>query len=295
MKITNTPIQAFKSPLTEEAGVEVWIKREDLNHASISGNKLRKLKYNLEAAKEQGKTKLLTFGGAFSNHIYATAAAGKLFGFDTIGIIRGEEHLPLNPTLTFATKSGMHLHYIDRTRYRLKNSLIVRNDLKTKFGDFYLIPEGGTNDLAIKGCEEILTEEEKAFDHYCLSVGTGGTVAGIIQSLQGKGNIIGMSALKGDFLEVEINSLFRQFSLPEYTNWHINNDHHFGGYAKTNDALFTFIKEMEEKHDLPLDPIYTAKSFFGLLALIKKGEIKRGEKALYIHTGGLQGRAGKGI
>lgn len=295
MKIDATPIRAFQSPLIQQMGVELFIKREDLNHEEISGNKLRKLKYNLEAAKEQGKDKLLTFGGAYSNHIYATAAAGKLHGFETVGIIRGEEHLPLNPTLEFAKSCGMELHYIDRTRYRLKNSPLVINDLKRMFGDFYLIPEGGTNELAIKGCEEILSEEEKNFDHYCLSVGTGGTIAGIIQSLRGKVNIIGMSALKGDFLEVEINSLFRQFNMPEYNNWHINNHYHFGGYAKTNEDLINFIKEVEEEHNLPLDPVYTGKALYGILDLIKKGEIKKGEKVLFIHTGGLQGRAGIGL
>ena len=295
MNIQHTPIQEIRTSLTQEKGVELYVKREDLNHPDISGNKLRKLQYNLKAAKEQGFHKLLTFGGAFSNHIYATAAAGQLFDFETIGIIRGEEHLPLNPTLDFAQSCGMEIHYMDRTRYRLKNSLIVLNELKKKHGEFYLIPEGGTNDLAIKGCQEILIEEEKSFDYYVLSVGTGGTLAGIIQGLTGVNKIIGISSLKGEFLEVEINSLFRQYNLPEYDNWYVNQEYHFGGYAKTSDELFQFIETMDKEHNLPLDPVYTGKALFGTMDLIKKGDIPRGSKLLFIHTGGLQGRAGFGI
>ncbi len=295
MLIEQTPIQEIQNELTLEKGVSLYIKREDLNHSEISGNKLRKLNYNLKEAKESGFKKLLTFGGAFSNHIYATAAAGKLFGFQTVGIIRGEVHAPLNPTLEFAQSCGMELDYMDRTRYRLKNSLIVLNELKKKHGEFYLIPEGGTNDLAIKGCSEILGPDEKSFDHYIMSVGTGGTLAGVIQSLEGSGNIVGMSSLKGDFLEVEINSLFRQYNLPEFNNWTVNQDYHFGGYAKTSDELFKFIANIEVEHQLKLDPVYTGKAFFGIMDLIKKDEFDKGSKILFIHTGGLQGRAGFGL
>lgn len=292
MVIEQTPIQEIKTNLTQEKGVSLYIKREDLNHPHISGNKLRKLFYNLKAAKEQGVKKLLTFGGAFSNHIYATAAAGQLYGFDTVGIIRGEEHLPLNPTLTFAKSCEMKLHYMDRTRYRLKNSLIVLNELKKRHGDFYLIPEGGTNDLAIKGCAEILGTKERSYDYYVLSVGTGGTLAGIIQSLKGAGKIIGMSALKGDFLEVEINSLFRQFNFPEYENWKVLQNYHFGGYAKTSAELFQFINKFEEDHQLLLDPVYTGKALYGIMDMIGRNEFEKGSHILFIHTGGIQGRAG---
>jgi 1-aminocyclopropane-1-carboxylate deaminase len=295
MKMDATPIERLEMPLLTEKGVSLSIKREDLNHPDISGNKLRKLKYNLSAAKEQGHDTILTFGGAFSNHIYATAAAGAEERLKTIGIIRGEEHLPLNPTLSFAKSKGMAFTYLDRTRYRLKNSGTVLNELKRKYGRFYLIPEGGTNELAIKGCTEILSPSEKRFSHYALSVGTGGTLAGIILSLAGAGKIIGFSALKGEFLEVEVNNLFKQFNLPEYGNWNINQDYHFGGYAKITDELRTFVKEMEEVYDLPLDPIYTAKTLFGLLSLIKEDKFPVGSEILMIHTGGLQGRMGFGL
>lgn len=295
MKIASTPIQKLDLPFLKQKDIEVFVKREDLNHHLISGNKLRKLKYNLEAAKEAGHETLLTFGGAFSNHIYATAAAGKEYGFKTIGIIRGEEHEPLNPTLSFAKEQGMQLHYLDRTRYRLKNSGIVLNDLKNRFGSYYLIPEGGTNDLAIKGCLELLSDDEKQFSHYCLSVGTGGTIAGLIQSLAGKGQIVGFSALKGEFLEVEINSLFRQFDYPEFDNWSVNQDYHFGGYAKVTEELIDFIKTMEADYELPLEPIYTAKALFGILDMVENGKFEKANKILFIHTGGLQGRAGFGL
>jgi len=295
MKIGSTPIHSIQHPVAEEKSVSLFVKREDLNHEHISGNKLRKLKYNLSCAKDHHFDTLLTFGGAFSNHIYATAAAGKANGFRTIGVIRGEEHLPLNPTLQFAEDNGMELHYMDRTSYRLKNSSTVLNELNSLFGDFYLIPEGGTNELAIQGCMEILNEEELNFDYYGLSVGTGGTIAGIIQGLNGKQNVIGFSALKGNFLEAEINNLFRQFNLPNHQNWRVNDDYHFGGYAKAPPELMQFIAAMEKDHQLPLDPVYTGKALFGLLDMITKDAFPKGSKLLFIHTGGLQGRSGFGL
>lgn len=292
MKIEHTAIQAFEHPLLQQNDISLFIKREDLNHPEISGNKLRKLKYNLEKAKMLGKNTLLTFGGAYSNHIYATAAAGDLLGFQTIGIIRGEEHLPLNKTLEFASAKGMVLDYLDRTHYRLKNSTLVLNSLKRKYGDFYLIPEGGTNELAIKGCMEILADHELGFNYYCLSVGTGGTITGIIQRMAGSHEIIGYSSLKGDFLEAEINSLVRQYNLPKHKNWHINNEYHFGGYAKTSEQLMSFIQQVEKEQGLLIDPVYTGKALFGILDQVDKGFFRPGSKILFIHTGGLQGRAG---
>ena len=295
MKIGSTPIHSLSHPVALEKGVSLYVKREDLNHEHMSGNKLRKLKYNLlEARKRQQKT-ILTFGGAFSNHIYATAAAGKAYGFQTIAIIRGEEHLPLNPTLQFARDQGMLLYYLDRTRYRSKHMPIILDDLRERFGDFYLIPEGGTNELAIQGCQEILSDDELQFDYYALSVGTGGTIGGIIQRLKGKQLVLGFSALKGGFLEEEIKNLFKQYNLPQFTNWDIHNDYHFGAYAKATPDLMAFIKNMESAFDLPLDPVYTAKALYGLLDMIEQGAFPEGSSLLFIHTGGLQGRAGFGL
>lgn len=294
MESLPTPIISIHDPQLAKKGVELLIKREDLNHPVISGNKWRKLKYNLQEAKKQGHNRLLTFGGAYSNHIYAVAGAGREFGFETIGIIRGEEHLPLNPTLSFAKTAGMQLHYMDRATYRRKSEPDIIKLLKQQYGDCYLIPEGGTNALAIRGCEEIVAEIDTDFDYLCCPVGTGGTVAGLISGLKGKSNVIGFSSLKGNFLQKEVGQLLEEEG-SHFTNWIINTDYHFGGYAKTKPALLDFIKGFEEQHHIPLDPVYTAKMLFGIYDLIQSGQFPPGTRILAVHTGGLQGRAGFGI
>ena len=189
-------IQKIEMP-TNNKNLTFLVKREDLLHPTISGNKWRKLKYNLIEAHKQGYRTLLTFGGAYSNHIYSTASAGRIFGFDTIGIIRGEEHLPLNSTLSFAVKCGMKLHYIDRTTYRKKTEPFFLEELEHKYGKYYFIPEGGSNTLAIKGCSEIINDINTDFDFILSACGTGGTLSGIISGLNGKSNIIGIPVLKG--------------------------------------------------------------------------------------------------
>ncbi|MCB0486532.1 MAG: pyridoxal-phosphate dependent enzyme, partial [Flavobacteriaceae bacterium] len=190
--------------------IKLVIKREDKLHEHISGNKYRKLKYNLIAAKEKGYTKLLTFGGAYSNHITATAAAGSEYGFETIGIIRGDEladKIDENPTLRFAKKCGMQFKFVTREHYRIKTSEEFINSLYNEFGNIYILPEGGTNNLAVKGCEEILTEEDAEFDYVCTAVGTGGTIAGLINSAKAHQKIVGFPALKGEFLTKEIKKI----------------------------------------------------------------------------------------
>ncbi|UUV22552.1 1-aminocyclopropane-1-carboxylate deaminase/D-cysteine desulfhydrase [Paenimyroides aestuarii] len=284
-----TPQQASfnqKIIVPNSYGIEVYVKREDVLHTEISGNKFRKLKYNLEEAKRLGYTKLLTFGGAYSNHIAAVAAAGRDFGFETIGVIRGEElqekYLE-NPTLKKASTNGMQFQFVTRTQYRDKNNEPFLADLKQKYGDFYLIPEGGTNDLAVKGCEEILTSEDKMFDIICCAVGTGGTISGIINSLQPHQKAIGFPALKGDFLQEDIKKHAKN------SQWNLVTDYHFGGYAKINDELKQFMKQFFKKYLISLDPVYTSKVFFGVIDLISKGYFKSDSKILIIHTGGLQG------
>ncbi len=272
----------------------MWLKREDLNHSVVSGNKWRKLKYNLNAAKQQGQTKLLTFGGAYSNHIYAVAGAGKAMGFETIGVIRGGEHTQLNPTLSFAKEQGMHLHYIDRSTYREKESERVFNLLKQLYGDFYLIPEGGTNELAIKGCAEIVDEIAIDYNYLCCPVGTGGTFTGLITGAKGKGTLLGFSALKGDFLTEDVGKWLLKTHIL-YNNWAITDKYCFGGYAKTKSELFDFMGGFEEQHGILLEPIYTAKMMYGIWEMVKSGKLKPGSKVVAIHTGGLQGRAGFGL
>lgn len=267
-------------------GIEVYVKREDVLHSEISGNKFRKLKYNLIEARNLGFTKLLTFGGAYSNHIAAVAAAGKEFGFETIGVIRGEElqekYLE-NPTLKKASENGMQFEFVTRTQYRDKNNVAFLDQLKNKFGNFYLIPEGGTNELAVKGCKEILTNDDKMFDFICCAVGTGGTISGIINSLKPHQKAIGFPALKGDFLTEDIQKY------AENSRWNLVTDYHFGGYAKLNDELKQFMKQFFKKYLISLDPVYTSKTFFGVIDLISKGYFKPDSKILIIHTGGLQG------
>ena len=271
-------------------GIELFIKREDLLHPIISGNKYRKLKYNLVAAKDQGFKKLLTFGGAFSNHIAAVAGAGKEFGFETIGIIRGEEikdKIQDNPSLQFAQENGMQFHFVDRTTYKNKTDATFVEELQQLYGDFYLIPEGGTNALAIKGCEEILTETDKAyFTHVCCAMGTAGTISGIINSSDASQKILGFSSLKGDFLSEQISNFVTK------ENWEVNTNYHFGGYGKVNDELIAFLNAFHKETNIPLDPIYTGKMVFGVYDLIEKNYFPENAKILLIHTGGLQGIKG---
>ena len=273
--------------------VEITIKREDKIHPYISGNKFRKLKYNLIAAKEQGYATLLTFGGAFSNHIAATAATGYEFGFKTIGIIRGDEldqKINENPTLAFASKSGMHLKFISRALYKQKNESYFLDELKQEFDNFYLLPEGGTNELAIKGCEEILTKDDQFFDYICVSVGTGGTIAGLINSAKDHQKVLGFPALKGNFLFDEIKKYTKSNK-----NWSLINDYHFGGYGKINSDLITFINKFKIETEIPLDPIYTGKMLYGVIDMIKNDYFNRNTKILIIHTGGLQGIQGMNV
>jgi 1-aminocyclopropane-1-carboxylate deaminase/D-cysteine desulfhydrase-like pyridoxal-dependent ACC family enzyme len=289
----STPIVKIKHPVCLKRGVKLWIKREDLIDEEISGNKFRKLKYNLAKARDKGYKQLLTFGGAYSNHIFATAAAGNRYGFKTMGIIRGEEILPLNPTLKAARKYGMKLHYIARSQYRNKYSPDFLKTLREDYGEFYLVPEGGSNALAVKGCTEMIGLEEQGFDTICLCCGTGGTMAGVIAGLHGRGRIIGFPVLKGgEFLYEEIEKLLLQYNGQKYDNWKLMTAYHMGGYAKFTWELIRFINKFKSKFKVQLDPVYTGKMLFGVCDLIKKGFFKKGEKILAIHTGGLQGIKG---
>lgn len=270
----------------KKLSLSLSIKREDLIHPFVSGNKYRKLKYNLAKAKTMGCKVLLSFGGAYSNHIAAVASAGEMYGFGTIGIIRGDElafENELNPTLAFAVKCGMQLKYVTREAYRGKTSLDFMETLKSEFGDFYFIPEGGTNDLAVKGCEEILDLKDEAYDYICCSVGTGGTIAGLINASASHQKVLGFPALKGDFLQEDI----RKFAVRD--NWELKTNYHFGGYGKIKPELITFINRFNKAYHIPLDPIYTGKMMFGIFDLIDKGFFPKDSKLLAIHTGGLQG------
>lgn len=291
--LPKTPLQKVEDDFLINRGVNLFIKREDLNDAELSGNKLHKLKYNLLTAKKEGYETLLTFGGAYSNHIYAVAASGKRFGFNTIGVIRGEEHLPLNPTLTFAKLCGMKLIYLDRTTYREKKSDSVIIKLQKQLGKFYLIPEGGTNELSVKGCTDIVKSVNIDYDIICTACGTGGTLAGIIAGLPANRLAIGFAVLKGaSFLISDVKNLLAASEAKYSDNWSINLDYHFGGYAKVKTDLIKFVQSFSERTGIPLEPIYTGKMMYGIYDLISRREIDEGLTIVVIHTGGLQGMAG---
>lgn len=269
--------------------VSLHIRREDLIHPFVSGNKFRKLKYNLEEVKSQNKETILTFGGAYSNHIAAVAFAGKENNIKTIGIIRGEElesKIQQNPTLKFAKECGMEFDFISRSDYQNKNSENFLSDLKAKYSEFYLLPEGGTNELAVIGCEEILSDDDLQYNYICCSVGTGGTIAGLINASRGNQKIIGFPALKGDFLQKDISKFAKN------NNWELNTDYHFGGYAKVTAELIGFMNKFNEDYKILLDPIYTGKMVFGVIDLINKDYFPENSKILMVHTGGIQGIAG---
>ena len=296
--LTDSPLQQLHSSFLTEAGVRLFVKRDDLIHPQFGGNKWRKLKYNLIYARDNHFDTLLTFGGAWSNHIYATAAAGKHFGFNTIGLIRGEQHSPLNTTLSFAEECGMELHYINRALYRKKNEISFLKKIKQQFGNVYILPEGGSNSLAVKGCgeivQEISNEMDRPFDVICCASGTGATLAGLIFAIEAEKQnktAIGFSALKGGgFLTTEVSNFLGNKSTT--SNWRIESRFHFGGYAKINDELTHFMHEFQSQYDITLDAVYTAKMFYGLFELIKSKTFKPGAVIISVHSGGLQGNKG---
>ncbi|MFT4525216.1 MAG: 1-aminocyclopropane-1-carboxylate deaminase [Granulosicoccus sp.] len=272
------------------------IKRDDLIHQEIQGNKWRKLRYNLMAAVQGDHHTMLTFGGAYSNHIASSAYASWSAGLDLIAVIRGEESSKDNPTLSKARGLGTELHFVSREDYRRKTENDFINNLQKKFGRFYLIPEGGANAEGVKGCSEILGEVEQDFDLVCCAMGTGTTVAGLILALKENQRLIGFPALKGgEFLKEEVLGLI-DLALLKPTHqelssidWKLNTDYHFGGYAKMKPELLEFIDSFQNRTGIPLDPVYTGKMMFGIYDMIKKGEIEKGQTILAIHTGGLQG------
>lgn len=288
METLPTPIQHINHPLLKEKQINLYVKRDDLIHPTIMGNKWRKLKYNLKEMRDQGLKDLVTMGGAFSNHIAAVAAAAKEFDFKAVGIIRGEElSADSNETLSLARENGMQLKFIDRKKFRS-----LRQNPKQIFEEYprhYFLPEGGTNELAIKGCTEIISEINQPYDIIVTPIGTGGTVAGLIKASEGQ--IIGVSSLKGDFMHNEIKNLLNQYQINK-SNYEIVDQYHFGGYGKTNGTLIDFINWFKEYFGIPLDPIYTGKSFFAVWNMIKTDKFEKNLEIILLHTGGLQGISG---
>lgn len=285
-----SPLTRLADDQLTEAGVQVWLKRDDLISADIPGNKWRKLGYNLDAARAQGHRTLLTFGGAYSGHIRAVAAAGHHFGFATIGVIRGEEHLPLNDSLRAAADYGMRLIYLDRAAYRRKGTAEVLGRLHAEFGACYVLPEGGSNALAVRGCAEIPNEIAAQMagqcDLICCPCGTGGTLAGIAAGLRPGQRALGFAVLKGaEFLTQEVTRLQREALGAPTGNWTIRHDFHCGGYARRTPELDGFMADFERRHEMALDWVYVAKMMRGIFALAADGTLGPGTRVVAVITG----------
>ena len=276
--------QEISLPILNKYNKKIYFKREDLIHPIISGNKFRKLKYNIKEALKINKTHLISFGGAYSNHLLALSYIGKLYGISTLGIIRGEELLKkkLNSTLQKCNDFGMKFVYVSREEYRKRNHIKYIDSLQKLYKDSFIIPEGGTNHLGVKGCEEILTKKDEDFDVICCPVGSGGTISGLINSKNKNQKVLGFSALKAS----GINNVISNFV--NNNNWELYDDVFFGGYSKVDNRLVSFINETYSSTGVLLDPIYNSKMLFRIINLILIDKWIYGDKILIINTGGLQ-------
>ena len=290
MKFTQVPIEKFDHPILTRHGVEVDVKRDDLIHPVVSGNKLYKLHYNLEAFLRGDYKTLVTFGGAYSNHVHALAYAGKELGAPTVAIIRGEQLLPLNPTLTDCVNWGMVLEPVSRGVYRQKEGDDEIKSILSSYDRPYLVPEGGGNTLGVKGASLMLESvDQENYDIIVVASGTGATVAGLIYASEPWVNIIGVATLKGaSWMSLEVREHLQSLNCFKI-NWQINCDYHFGGYGKKNAELDAFVKKIGSEYKLFIEPIYTGRALYALLDLVVKGEIKSGARVLFIHSGGMQG------
>lgn len=288
----HSPIQKINQTSFFGDDVEINFKRDDMIHPFISGNKWRKLKYNLQEAKSQSKNKLVTFGGAYSNHLLATACAGALFGFKTLGLVRGEKSSELNDTLFLCQQFGMELNYLDRETYLNKKEFFNENYLKDQSA--YFIDEGGFGKNGILGCEELVDELDIEYDYIFLASGTATTFAGIANACLKKAlktKVRGIVIHKGmEELKIQINQLIPDFELNE--RYHFQ-EHHLGGYAKTNSEYLAWCTRFSSASGILLDPVYTGKAVKHISELCKENYFKKRVKILFIHTGGLIGIMGK--
>jgi 1-aminocyclopropane-1-carboxylate deaminase len=280
-------LSKIEDALLEKHQIELWIKRDDLLHPIISGNKWRKLKYSLNHALDLGANTIVSMGGAYSNHLHALAYAGKELGLKTIGLIRGEPSTILTPSLLDMQHWGMELRFVSRSDYRLLRQYKQWNALPNLKTGQYWLSEGGAHTLALRGVAELLSEIDIPYDVLCVPCGTGTTLAGLVNGVTDDVSVLGFAALKNaGFLTADINTL-----LPHSrTNWQLLLDYHFGGFAKTNTELLSFMNDFEVKNQIPLDPVYTGKMLYALYDLIKKQSFKADQRIIAVHTGGLQGK-----
>ncbi|MFL9593236.1 1-aminocyclopropane-1-carboxylate deaminase/D-cysteine desulfhydrase [Aeromonas schubertii] len=286
--IPPSPLERLSHPLFTRAGVEVWVKRDDLLDPLISGNKWRKLKYHLIHARAQGLSTLLSFGGAYSNHLHALAAAGRRFGFATRALVRGEPQAADNATLRQCREWGMTLTFVDRQTYRLRHDPEWLGRLAEP--DTLLIPEGGSSPLALAGVAELVGEVPFSPDLWVLPCASGGTTAGLLSGRGSGEQVLAIAVLKGDFLPAEICRLWP--AAAESAGWSVTQAHHQGGYARFSPELWHWVEAFSAHTGLPLEPIYSGKGMHGLCRELEAGAIPRGSRIVFIHTGGLQGLAG---
>ena len=267
--------------------IEVFIKRLDLIDPFISGNKLFKLKHNVDRALFEKKNMLITFGGAFSNHILATAAYAKKKNIDCLAIIRGEEYSELNPLLTLAKEYGMNFCFVSRKEYAKRNDNNYISELIRKYKKAFIVPEGGNNKLGVLGAEEILETQDKSFDYIICPIGTGATLSGIVNSSKKTQKVIGFNCVN--------DTIYTNKKISQKTNkknWEIINEFNFGGFAKFDNLLIEYLKKFKLNYKITLDLNYTAKMFFGFEKLIERSYFQRKSKVLLIHTGGIYGNLG---
>lgn len=278
-----SPIHEVKSDIVSGASrAKIWIKRDDLISLLFPGNKFRKLVPHIQKIQRENHTRVLTFGGAFSNHLYAFSSMVKVFEIEGIAVVRGERREPLNPVVSYAEACGVELRFIDRISYLRRHEDEFHNELRNKFGDFYLIPEGGTDRSAVDAVSVIAREITEDFDEVYVAVGTGGTLAGLAIGFEGKARVTGVSSLKGAHsLDREVSELTGGLK-----NWRIDHAHHFGGYAKTTPGLLAFQKDIEAETGIKFDRIYTAKALYAMSEAIRENK-STPKKYLFIHTGGV--------
>tara|TARA_Y100001978_G_C23617785_1_gene396865 strand:+ start:146 stop:1024 length:879 start_codon:yes stop_codon:yes gene_type:complete len=284
-------IKELKLNINNSNNIKLFIKREDLIHDIVSGNKWRKLNYNFKYIKEKKIKKILSFGGAYSNHLHALSWLAKKNNIKSFGLVRGCKLSIENPTLSFCKKNKMDLFFLNRSTYRNNkyNNPIFKKIIKSE-ENVFVIPEGGFNEFGIKGCEEIMNEVNEHYDIICCSIGSGCTAVGIIKSLKFDQSFLGFSSFKNNF---QIKNIISE--KVKTMNWEINSEYNFGGFGQVNDELKKFIKDFKNTYEIMLDPIYTSKLFFGLFDMISKNKFPKDSRILALHTGGLQGIQGVNI
>lgn len=289
-----SPVVRIPYPLFKQHNIRVWIKRDDLLHPIISGNKWRKLKYNLIHANHGGYQQVVSFGGSYSNHIHALAYAAQQAGLKSVGIIRGEAHHASNYTLGWARHWGMHLHFVNRQQYRLREDPQFLQELQQHYPGSYLIPEGGSNPLALPGMAEVIEQlaSQLEFDTLLVPVGSGGTLAGLVAADKDQHQLQGIAVLKQQgYLADAVNQLLPK-QAKAYRNWQVQENFHRGGYARFTPKDIRRMQVFIGETGIPLEPVYSGKMVLALLDMIAQGQFSAGQRIVLLHTGGLQGLGG---